>query len=146
MSQISRRSFFQGAALAASASRVMGANDRIRVGLVGLGGRGGAHMRGYSSMSDCQITAICDINQAARERAQTRLKEAKPKEYVDMRDMFNSKEVDAVSIATPNHWHSLATIWACQAGKDVYCEKPASYNIHESFRMIEVARQTKRMV
>src|SRR5574340_478576 len=110
MSQISRRSFFQGAALAASASRVMGANDRIRV------------------------------------RAQTRLKEAKPKEYVDMRDMFNSKEVDAVSIATPNHWHSLATIWACQAGKDVYCEKPASYNIHESFRMIEVARQTKRMV
>ncbi|MFB3828754.1 MAG: Gfo/Idh/MocA family protein, partial [Bryobacteraceae bacterium] len=146
MSQISRRSFFQGATLAASASRVVGANDRIRVGLIGLGGRGGAHLRAYSGISDCQITALCDINQAARERAQARLKDAKAKEYVDMRDMFAGKEVDAVSIATPNHWHALATIWACQAGKDVYCEKPASYNIHESWRMVEVARKTGRMV
>ena len=63
-----------------------------------------------------------------------------------MRELFADKDIDAVSIATPNHWHALATIWACQAGKDVYVEKPASYNVHESWRMVEVARQTKRMV
>ena len=61
-----------------------------------------------------------------------------------MRELFEDKNIDAVSIATPNHWHALAAIWACQAGKDVYVEKPASYNVHEGLRMVEVARQTKR--
>ena len=149
MSRLTRRTFFQGAALAASATRVMGANDKIRIGIVGLGGRGSSHLGSYSRIADAQITGLCDVNQAARERAQARLTQnggLKAKEYNDMRELFADKEVDAVSIATPNHWHSLATIWACQAGKDVYCEKPASYNIHESFRMVEVARQTQKMV
>src|SRR5437899_3310054 len=149
MNTISRRSFFQGAAVAASATRVMGANDRINVGLIGIGGRGTAHLNSYVKIPDCQVAALCDVNQAARERAQTRLFTAtstKAKEYKTMRYLFADKSVDAVSIATPNQWHALATIWACQAGKDVYVEKPASYNVHESWRMVEVARQTNRMV
>ena len=149
MSNISRRTFFQGAALAASATRVIGANDQIRVGLVGIGGRGTGPLTSYIKIEDAQITGLCDVNQAARERAQTRLtsaSRAKAKEYTDMREMFADKNVDAVSIATPNHWHALATIWACQAGKDVYVEKPASYNVDETWRMIDVARSTKRMV
>ncbi|MGH9718570.1 MAG: Gfo/Idh/MocA family protein [Bryobacteraceae bacterium] len=149
MNSISRRSFFQGAAAALSASRVIGANDRINVGIIGIGGRGTAHLNAYVKIADCQVAALCDVNQAARERAQGRLQKAtstKAKEYKTMRELFADKDIHAVSIATPNHWHALATIWACQAGKDVYVEKPASYNVHESWRMVEVARQTKRMV
>ena len=149
MSEITRRSFFQGAALAASATSVIGANDRINMGIVGIGGRGTAHLNTYARIPEARVAGLCDVNQAARERAQANLAKAggeKAKEYNDMRDLFADKSVDAVSIATPNHWHALATIWACQAGKDVYCEKPASYNIHESFRMIDTARKTNRMV
>ncbi len=149
MKAISRRSFFQGAATALAAARVSGANDRINIGIIGIGGRGSAHLNSYIKIPSCQVAALCDVNQAARERAQARLLNAastKVKEYKTMRELFADKEVDAVSIATPNHWHSLATIWACQAGKDVYVEKPASYNVHESWRMVEVARQTNRMV
>src|SRR5690242_13611860 len=124
MSNVSRRTFFQGAALAFSASRVIGANDRINVGLIGIGGRGTDHLKSYVKIQDCRIAALCDVNQAARERAQARLKtetstSESAKEYRTMRDLFADKEIDAVSIATPNHWHALATIWACQAGKDV---------------------------
>jgi predicted dehydrogenase len=149
MNTVSRRTFFQGAAAALSATRVIGANDRINVGLIGIGGRGSSHLNSYVKIPDARIAALCDVNQAARERAQTRLQSAtstKAKEYKTMRELFADKEVDAVSVATPNHWHSLATIWACQAGKDVYVEKPASYNVHESWRMVEVAHQTNRMV
>jgi len=149
MNPISRRSFFQGAAVAASATRVVGANDRIRVGIVGLGGRGSSHVRSYVTIPDAQITGLCDVNQTARERAQgtlVKLSVAQAKEYVDMRELFADKDIDAVSIAAPNHWHALATIWACQAGKDVYVEKPASHNVHESWRMVEEARKHNRMV
>ena len=148
MRNISRRTFFQGAALAGSATRVWGANDRIHVGLVGIGGRGTSHLDSYLAIENAHITGLCDVNQAARERAQTRLsaKSPKAKAYNDMREMFADKNIDAVSVATPNHWHALATIWACQSGKDVYVEKPASYNIHESQRMVEVARKASRMV
>jgi predicted dehydrogenase len=149
MSPVSRRTFFQGAVTAAAASRVIGANDRIRIGIVGLGGRGRNHVQYYLQAPDAGITGLCDVNQAARERAQAMLTSAsagKAQEFADMREMFASREVDAVSIATPNHWHALATIWACEAGKDVYVEKPASHNVHESYRMVEVARRTRRMV
>ncbi|HYM09691.1 MAG TPA: Gfo/Idh/MocA family oxidoreductase [Bryobacterales bacterium] len=150
MSSISRRSFFQGAALAVAATRVLGANDRIRIGIIGLGGRGsGAHLPTFAKISECQIVGLCDVNQAARERAQAKLQTLggeKASEYRDMREMFDNKDIDAVSVATPNHWHALAAIWACQAGKDVYVEKPACYNIHEGARMVETARKYKRMV
>jgi predicted dehydrogenase len=149
MSMWTRRHFFQGAAMALAATRVAGANDRIRIGVIGIGGRGRDHVQSFLQIPSAQITGLCDVNQAARERAQSILAKAgapKAEEFTDMRKMLDSKEVDAVSIATPNHWHALATIWACRAGKDVYCEKPASHNIYEAWKMIEVARETKRMV
>ena len=147
-SRTSRR-FFLGAATAAAASRVWGANDRVNVAIVGLGGRGSSHLKIYSRLPEARVVGLCDINQAARERAQaTLLKNTgeKAKEFEDMRQAFADQEVQAVSIATPNHWHALAAIWAMRAGKDVYGEKPACYNIYEGQKMIEVARQTKRML
>ncbi|HEY3443074.1 MAG TPA: Gfo/Idh/MocA family oxidoreductase [Paludibaculum sp.] len=149
MSHLSRRHFFQGAAMALSATRVMGANDQINVGLIGIGGRGNNHLDTYGRITGARLAAICDVNQAAREKAQVKIEKlgtGKAAEYDDMRKLFADKTVDAVSVATPNHWHALTTIWACEAGKDVYCEKPASHNVHESFRMVEVARRTNRMV
>lgn len=146
--QTSRR-FFLGAATAAAASRILGANDRVNVAIVGLGGRGSNHLNIYSRLPEARVIGLCDINQAAREKAQATLFKAtgeKAKEFEDMRQAFADSEVQAVSIATPNHWHALAAIWAMRAGKDVYGEKPACYNIYEGQKMLEVARQTKRML
>jgi len=145
-----RRTFLGAAAAAATARMpILGANDRVQVGIVGLGGRGRDHINFYNSIEDCRIAAVCDVNQAARERAIAMIEKAKgykPAEYADMRQMFESKEIDAVSLPLPNHWHALATIWACQAGKDVYVEKPASHNMFESRKMVEAARKYRRMV
>jgi predicted dehydrogenase len=138
-----------GAAAAASAMRVWGANGRVNLAIVGLGGRGGNHLNTFSRLPEAHVVGLCDVNQAARERAQaTLLKNTseKAKEFADMRDAFADANVEAVSIATPNHWHALSAIWAMKAGKDVYCEKPASYNIHEGLTMVQVARDTKRML
>ena len=135
--------------MAASASRVMGANDRVQLGIVGLGGRGTDHLKTYLAIPGAQVAGLCDVNQAALEKSNatiTRESQPKAKEFGDMRAMFASKDIDAVSIATPNHWHALSMIRAAEAGKDVYCEKPASHNIHEGYRMVEVARKTGRMV
>jgi predicted dehydrogenase len=149
--QPTRRHFVQAsAAVATAAFPILGANDKIQVGVVGLGGRGTDHIRVHSSLdTDCRIAALCDVNQAARERAVALVRKTKgydPKEYPDMRAMFESKDVDAVSIATPNHWHALAAIWAVQAGKDVYVEKPASHNVYEGRQMVKAARKYNRMV
>jgi Oxidoreductase family, NAD-binding Rossmann fold len=149
MTSSTSRRFFLGAATAAAASRIWGANDRINVAIVGLGGRGSSHLKVYSNLPEARVVGLCDINQAARERAQaTLLKNTgeKAKEFEDMRQAFADPEVQAVSIATPNHWHALAAIWAMRAGKDVYGEKPACYNIYEGQKMLEVSRQTKRML
>src|SRR5690349_3161746 len=108
-----------GAAAAASAMRVWGANEKINMGIIGLGGRGGSHMSGFPRIAN--VVAVCDIDQAARERAVTRLSANgadKPKDFEDLREMFGKGNVEAVSIATPNHWHALAAIWAMKAGKD----------------------------
>jgi predicted dehydrogenase len=150
--QPARRQFVKAAAAAIATSRfpILGANDRVQVGIVGLGGRGNDHIGFYGSLTaDCRIAAVVDVNQAARERAVARIVKAgsaAPKEYDDMRKLFDSKDVDAVSLPLPNHWHALATIWACQAGKDVYVEKPACHNIFEGGKMVEAARKYKRMV
>ncbi len=145
---MNRRSFL-GAAAASGAARVLGANDRVNVGIVGAGGRGRGHIEFYSMLPNCRVAAICDVNQAAQERAIAQVEKAqghKPKVFGDMRQLFADRDIDAVSIATPNHWHALAAIWACQAGKDVYVEKPACHNIYEGRKMIEAARKYKRMV
>jgi len=143
------RRFFLGALTAASAARVWGANDKVNVGIVGLGGRGSAHLNLYTGLAQAQVVGLCDVNQAAREKAQATLSRKsleKAREFEDMRQMFADPKVDAVSIATPNHWHALSAIWAMKAGKDVYGEKPACYNIHEGMRMIQVQRETKRIM
>ena len=151
-SKPARRQFVKAAAAAIATARfpILGANERIQVGIVGLGGRGTNHMDFYGTLdAESRIAAVCDVNQTARERAVARIQKAKgysPKDYDEMRTMFESKDIDAVSIATPNHWHALAAIWACQAGKDVYVEKPASHNIYESRQMVAAARKYKRMV
>ncbi len=146
-----RRQFLKtaSAAIATSAFPILGANDKVQLGIVGLGGRGNDHMNYYSQIEEVRFVGLCDVNQAARERAVAKIQKTKgyaPKDYDDMRRMFESKDVDAVSVATPNHWHALATIWACQAGKDVYVEKPASHNMFESRKMVEAARKYNRMV
>jgi predicted dehydrogenase len=150
MQNENRRTFVRTVAMtAASASRILGANDRVNVGVVGLGGRGRAHMQEWMKVPGSKITALCDVDQAALERGQalvSRNGAEKPTGYSDMRKLFEDKNVDAVSMPLPNHWHALSTIWACQAGKDVYIEKPACHNVHEGRKMIEAARKYKRMV
>src|SRR5271155_413804 len=131
MSHPTSRRFFLGAATAAAASRVWGANDKINVAIVGLGGRGSSHLSIYSKLPEARVAGICDIDQAARERAQATLQKdtgQTAKLFEDMREAFADPGIDAVSIATPNHWHALAAIWAMRAGKDVYGEKPDCYN------------------
>ena len=149
MTEAKTRRFFMGAAAAASAMRVMGANERVNVAIVGLGGRGSAHLNVYSRLPEARVVALCDVNQAAREKGQATLLRntgEKAKEFEDMREAFADASVEAVSIATPNHWHALSAIWAMKAGKDVYGEKPACYNIYEGQKMVQVARETKRMM
>ncbi|MGP8243838.1 MAG: Gfo/Idh/MocA family protein [Bryobacteraceae bacterium] len=150
MSNTTSRRFFLGAVTAAAATRVWGANDKINMAIIGLGGRGSSHVNIYAGLPDARVAGLCDIDQSARERAQANLQRItsgeKAKEFEDMRAAFADPAIDAVSIATPNHWHALATIWACQAGKDVYSEKPAAYNVHEGLRMVQVANETKRIV
>ena len=124
--------------------RVWGANERINVAIVGLGGRGSNHLSIYSRLTEARVVGLCDVNQAARERAQATLVKntsEKAKEFEDMREAFADPNVEAVSIATPNHWHALAAIWAMKAGKDVYGEKPACYNIYEGQKLIQVCCQ-----
>ncbi len=142
-----RRLFLLGSSLALRSA--FGANEQVNVAIVGVGSRGNAHLKEYLLQDGARIGAVCDVNQAQTERAVAMVEKAKgykPKVYEDMRKLYADKEIDAVSIATPNHWHSLATIWACEAGKDVYCEKPASYNIWEGQRMEAAARKHNRIV
>src|SRR5947208_9103852 len=133
MTPSSRRTVL-AATTAFSLGRVLGANDKINMAVIGVGGRGNDHIKAYAGLPNARIAALCDIDQAALEVGIARVKSLTgeaPKGYSDMRDLFASKVADAVSIETPNHWHALATIWACQAGKDVYCEKPACHIIYE---------------
>ncbi len=146
-----RRTFLRTAAFAAAtqAHPILGANDRVNLAVVGVGGRGRGHLQYYSEAPNCRLAAACDVNQAARERAEAliqKLQGHKAKTYSDMRELFDDQEIDAVSIATPNHWHALSTIWACQAGKDVYVEKPASHNVFEGRQMVAAARKYDRIV
>jgi predicted dehydrogenase len=150
MTDFSRRVFLRSSVAAACATgTILGANDRINIGVIGLRGRGRDHMSTFSKITGCRVSAICDIDDAQIGPAQNLLEELHspaPTVYRDLRRLLESKDIDAVTIATPNHWHALATIWACQAGKDVYVEKPASHNIWEGRRAVEAARKYNRMV
>jgi len=148
---MNRRTFIQSSAIAmASGMTARGANDRVNVAVIGLRGRGRDHITCYSKLPEARVAAVCDIDQAQIERAVQFTEQttgAKPqKTYPDIRKLLDDKDIDAVSIATCNHWHALATIWACQAGKDVYVEKPASHEIWEGRKMVEAARKYNRIV
>ncbi len=132
---------------AASAKKVLGANDRIRIAIIGLRGRGWDHVKGYQSIPGVEIAYFCDIDENGV--LQPRLADAekmglaKPQTYIDVRKLLEDKNVDAVSIATPNHWHSLMGIWAAQAGKDIYIEKPCSHNWWEGRQLVKAVEKYK---
>ncbi|MEM7013254.1 MAG: Gfo/Idh/MocA family oxidoreductase, partial [Verrucomicrobiota bacterium] len=145
-----RRSFYTnaagfGAALAWPNSKVIGASERLRVGVVGVNGRGNAHLSGFAGQKDVMISAICDIDQKVRDARVVKWSESqgiKVKGYNDMREMLDEDAVDIFTSATPNHWHSLSGIWALQAGKHAYVEKPISHNVWEGRQLVKLARKT----
>jgi predicted dehydrogenase len=149
MADVGRRSFLVSS-LAASAARVSASpNDQIQVAVVGVRSRGRTHIGEFGKQKNCRVAAVCDVDTAQSERAAQLAEQVqghKPRTYQDIRRLLEDKEIDAISVATCNHWHALATIWACQAGKDVYVEKPASHNIWEGRKMVEAARKYQRMV
>ena len=130
-----------------SYASIIGANDRIVAAVVGIGGRGGAHVNAWCTLKESKnvtLKTLCDVDELAfAERiktAENRTK-VKPSTEWDMRRVFDDKEINVVSFATPNFWHALGTIWACQAGKHVYVEKPACWSITEGRRMIEASNK-----
>lgn len=149
MKTLSRRSFAKGLAAAGVAAalapgRVLGANDRVRVGFIGLGNRGDQVLDAFLAQPDCEVVAICDLYQPFLDFAAKKIGGA-PKQCKDYRALLEWKDVDAVAIATPDHWHALQTIHACQAGKDIYVEKPLSLCVAEGRRMVEAVRKTNRV-
>jgi len=148
---MNRRYFFATAAAGLALTRIgaVAANEKVNVGMIGLGGRGRGLLGAYTKLPDVNVTHLCDADQASLERANQVIAKAgqgQPKTTNDMRHLFDDKTVDAVVISTPDHWHAPATILACDAGKHVYVEKPASHNIREGRLMIEAARRNKRIV
>jgi len=149
----SRRTFVIGAGGAVvshlAARSAMAANDRIRVAVLGVHGRGRDHIKGLMHQDNVEIAVICDPDQSVGEDRASSFQGSygKRPDYVqDLRKVFDRKDIDAVTIATPNHWHSLAAIWACQAGKDVYVEKPGSHNVYEGRKLVEAAHKYNRIV
>lgn len=130
---------------------MLGANERINVACIGIRGQGGFHIKKFFELKPqgVDVVALCDVDEKVlgnRTAEVTKQRKKKPEAYTDIRKLLENKSVDAVSIATPNHWHALATIWSCQAGKDVYVEKPASWCIREGRKMVEAAGNHKRIV
>jgi predicted dehydrogenase len=158
MTRQTRRSFLKSTLATAatitiagtkSSGKVLGANDTVRIGVAGLNGRGSSHVGAYVGMKDVQIAYLIDPHKATYQKhikTITGKGQSQPTLVQDVRKALEDKNLDAISIATPNHWHSLMTIWACQAGKDVYVEKPCSHNVHEGRVAVEAARRYKRVV
>jgi predicted dehydrogenase len=157
---LSRRDFFGNgtagsiAALGAisafaNPSRVLGANSRVRIAICGVRGRGNDHLENYAKIPNVEIAALCDIDDSVLAKRTAQMEKmglAKPVTYTDVRKLLEDKSMDAVSIATPNHWHSLMAIWACQAGKDVYVEKPCSHNLWEGQQLVKASQRYNRIV
>jgi predicted dehydrogenase len=129
--------------------RVFGANDRVRIAVAGIRSQGFGHIEGWSGEPNVEVVAVCDVDEnVIRQRLGDMEKKGlpKPKAYIDYRRMLEDESIDAVSIATQNHWHALMGIWACQAGKDVYVEKPCSHNLWEGRQLVRAAEKYKRVV
>ncbi len=155
MSNVTRRDFLwsslaagAGLAMLKPTSRVLGANDEIRIATIGVGSQGSGHTKIFSEIPGVRYVAVCDPDQ---KQVDSRIKffadkGLKVDGYTDLRKLLDRKDIDAITSATPNHWHALVTVWACQAGKDVYIEKPACHEIWEGRKMVEAARKYNRIV
>lgn len=152
MKNLNRRTFLRSTALTAATvslsarswSQVAGSNSDVRVAVIGFNSRGGEHISNLSKADGVRITALCDADKDVLSRGIKKVGDTEG--YTDIRKMLENKNIDAVSIATPNHWHALASIWAIQAGKDVYVEKPVSHNVSEGRRLVEFARKHDKIV
>ncbi|MHC4646177.1 MAG: Gfo/Idh/MocA family oxidoreductase [Planctomycetota bacterium] len=132
-----------------AAGRVIGANDRINVAVIGIRGRGNGLTRGFAKIPNVRVKTICDIDENLFPKLVKDVEQIQgvaPDTEWDLRRVMDDNDIDAVVTATPNHWHALLTIWGCQAGKHVYVEKPASHNIWEGRKMIEAAGKYNRIV
>jgi predicted dehydrogenase len=173
---LSRRKFIRNTGLAvaglsatssllnASAQTRLGANDKIRIGFIGVGNRGSQLLNLFMKQNDCEVAALCDVyepyttrNRSTVDPRYTTIMGTRipnmgekfstvPKLYNDYRKLLDDKDIDAVCIATPDHWHALQTIHAIKAGKDVYVEKPLTATIHEGRKMVEAQAATKQVV
>jgi predicted dehydrogenase len=159
--ELNRRDFIKttarsGAGLAAlggisfftKPERIFGANDRVRVAVVGIHGQGRAHLKNYCEMSNVEIAALCDVDEnVLRDRLSDlqAMGAPKPATFIDLRKLLEDKSIDVISIATPNYWHSLQAIWSCQAGKDVYCEKPMCHNVWEGQQLVTAVEKYNRI-
>jgi predicted dehydrogenase len=149
-----RREFLKtagGAALTASlfTGKLRGANDRPNIAFIGCGRMGSSNIGFAAKTEGVEIVGVCDVYQPALERAEAqarRLGFTSVKTYADFREVLADKSIDAVSIATPDHWHAYITVEACKAGKDVWCEKPACVYVEEGVKMVEAARKYQRVV
>jgi predicted dehydrogenase len=165
----SRRDFLRDTSLLAAASVALGestlhaqdkkkekkhkpkvsANERVRIAVIGFNGRGMDHIKGFADLPEAEVVMLCDPDTRITSKgikATKELQEKEPGFVQDLRRVLDDKSIDAVSIATPNHWHALAAIWAIQAGKDVYVEKPVSHNVSEGRRIVEFARKYNKIV
>jgi predicted dehydrogenase len=149
MTHPTRREFTRATAAAGlltalSAGRALGANERVRLGFIGLGNRGDQVLDGFLQHKDAEVVALCDLYQPYIDFAMSKIGKG-AKTYHDYRELLANKDVDAVVICTPDHWHALQTVHACEAGKDVYVEKPLSLCVAEGRAMVEAARRHKRV-
>ncbi len=154
MKEMKRRTFVKGTFGAAMAlglsphARALGANDDIRVAVVGFRSQGGNHIKWLRGLPGVRVVGLCDADRAVLDRGVNRFKDdnEKVEGYVDVRELLDNKDIDAITTATPDHWHALVTIWACQAGKDVYVEKPLCHNLWEGRQVVNAARKYDRIV
>ena len=128
-----------------SGGRILGSNDRVNIALIGCGGRGRLLANLLREIPNVDFAAVCDVYDPQAEAAKAWAGPA-CRSYRDFRKLLEQKDVDAVVIATPDHWHALPTVLACRAGKDVYVEKPLGHTIKEGRAMVEAARRTNRVV
>src|SRR5690554_2196332 len=153
-----RRSFIKTTAVAGTtafvapqivSANVFGANDRINAAVLGINGRGKNHISSFMAQDNVRVKTLCDPDMNLLKERQKSFKEEYNQDVEleqDLRRVFDDDEIDVVSIASPNHWHALSVIWACQAGKDVYVEKPGSHNVWEGRKMVEAANKYNRIV
>lgn len=166
MDDLSRRSFLQKSAIAAAGAgmgmnamasmsnpsprrKSVGANDKIVFGLIACGGMGASNMRSFMNHPDAEFAAVCDVDSARIPGDFKAIEEKygkKPAVYKDYREMLDRKDIDAIIIGSPDHWHALQLVHTCEAGKDIYCEKPISYDIYEAKAMVAAQKRFNRVV